>query len=74
MPDFALFHGDARSVRRVRAWSLFLAGSILLNVFREELPNSNLASYRWFVLGVSLITFIMLLQTWLVNFLPIKRW
>ena len=46
----------------------FLAGSILLNVFREELPNSNLTSYRWFVLGVSLITVIMLLQTLIVNY------
>ena len=44
----------------------FLAGSILLNVFREELPNSNLARFRWFIFGVFLITLILLLQTWIV--------
>ncbi len=45
----------------------FLAGSILLNVFREELPNSSLASFRWFVFGAGLIAFILLLQTWIVR-------
>ena len=44
----------------------FLAGSILLNVFREELPNSYLARFRWFIFGVFLITLILLLQTWIV--------
>lgn len=44
----------------------FLAGSVLLNVFREELPTRNLASYYWFIFGVSLITFILLLQTWII--------
>ena len=43
----------------------FLAGSILLNVFREELPKSNLASFRWFALGSVLIGVILLLQTWI---------
>lgn len=58
---------DPVRVLFVALMTAFLAGSILLNVFREELPNSNLASYRWFVLGVLLITVIMLLQTWLVS-------
>ena len=44
----------------------FLAGSILLNVFREELPNNSLARFRWFVLGAFFIASILLLQTWIV--------
>ena len=44
----------------------FLAGSILLNVFREELPAAGLTSYCWFSFGALLITFILLLQTWSV--------
>lgn len=43
----------------------FLAGSVLLNVFREELPATGLASYCWFSFGAGLITFILLLQTWI---------
>lgn len=42
----------------------FLAGSVLLNVFREELPESGLTSYCWFAFGAILITVILLLQTW----------
>ncbi len=57
---------DPVRVLFVAFMTAFLAGSILLNVFREELPNSNLASYRWFVFGVLWVTLIMLLQTWLV--------
>ena len=38
----------------------FLAGSILFNVFREELPKSNLASFSWFTLGALLISTIWL--------------
>ena len=45
----------------------FLAGSILLNVFREELPAARLTSYRWFSFGILLITLTLLLQTWLVE-------
>jgi hypothetical protein len=44
----------------------FLAGSVLLNVFREELPASGLTNYYWFAFGSLLITAILLLQTWLV--------
>ncbi|MCL9683029.1 hypothetical protein [Legionella maioricensis] len=42
----------------------FLAGSVLLNVFREELPAAGLTSYYWFAFGVVLITLILLLRTW----------
>lgn len=45
----------------------FLSGSILLNVFREELPNSNLASFRWFVTGSVAIGAILLLQAWVIS-------
>lgn len=44
----------------------FLAGSVLLNVFREELPGAGLASFGWFVLGSALIAAILLLQTWIL--------
>ena len=44
----------------------FLAGSVLLNVFREELPAAGLTSYCWFAFGAILITFILLLQTWII--------
>lgn len=58
---------DPISVLFVALMTAFLAGSILLNVFREELPNSSLASFRWFVLGAVLIALILLLQTWVVS-------
>ena len=45
----------------------FLAGSVLLNVFREEMPSTGLTSYCWFSFGVLLITFILLLQTWAIT-------
>ena len=38
----------------------FLAGSVLLNVFREELAKSTLTSYPWFLAGVSVITLSLL--------------
>jgi len=46
----------------------FLAGSVLLNVFREELPTTGLTSYFWFSFGAILITSILLLQTWVIWF------
>lgn len=52
------------SVLFVAFMMAFLAGSIMLNVFREELPNGDLASFRWFLLGSLLITSILLLRTW----------
>jgi hypothetical protein len=45
----------------------FLAGSVLLNVFREELPASNLTRYSWFIAGVMLIAVILLLNASLVG-------
>jgi hypothetical protein len=45
----------------------FLAGSVLLNVFREELPATGLTSYCWFAFGAVLITCILLLQTLFMN-------
>lgn len=44
----------------------FLAGSVLLNVFREELPAAGLASYCWFASGAVLITLILSLRTWIL--------
>lgn len=44
----------------------FLAGSVLLNVFREELPAAGLTSYFWFSFGTLFIMFVLLLQTWVV--------
>lgn len=44
----------------------FLAGSVLLNVFREELPGAGLASFSWFALGSILIAAILILQTWIL--------
>ena len=68
---FSLFLGwllsvifDPARVLFIAFMVAFLAGSILLNVFREELPKRNLASFRWFVLGSVLIGVILLLQTW----------
>ena len=58
---------DPVRVLFVAFMTAFLAGSILLNVFREELPKSDLASFRWFVLGAVLIAIISLLQTWVVS-------
>jgi hypothetical protein len=45
----------------------FLAGSVLLNVFREELPTTGLLRYCWFVFGTVLIAIILLLQTWVIR-------
>ena len=45
----------------------FLAGSILLNVFREELPTAESASYWWFTFGAVIIAVILLFQTWIVT-------
>jgi hypothetical protein len=45
----------------------FLSGSVLLNVFREELPATGLTNYYWFGFGSVLVMFILLLQTWLMS-------
>lgn len=43
----------------------FLSGSVLLNVFREELPATQLINYVWFTGGAAIIALILLLQTWI---------
>ena len=43
----------------------FLAGSVLLNVFREELPAAKFTNYTWFSCGICLITLTLLLQIWI---------
>ena len=45
----------------------FLAGSVLLNVFREEFPATGLTNYCWFSFGSLLITFFLLMQTWVTS-------
>ena len=56
---------DPIRVLFVAFMTAFLAGSILLNVFREELPNSDIASFRWFAFGSLLIAVILLFQVWI---------
>ncbi|MDP3561169.1 MAG: hypothetical protein Q8R83_03215 [Legionellaceae bacterium] len=58
---------DPINVLFVSLMTAFLAGSILFNVFREELPKSNLASFRWFVFGSLLIAIILLLQVYVLT-------
>jgi len=41
----------------------FLGGSILLNVFKEELPEGRTASYPWFLAGVGLYSALLALVT-----------
>jgi hypothetical protein len=40
-----------------------LGGSILLNVFKEELPSTGRSSYRWFVVGLALYAGLLTLVT-----------
>ena len=40
-----------------------LAGSILLNVFKEELPSTGRSSYRWFLIGLVLYAALLFLVT-----------
>jgi hypothetical protein len=42
----------------------FLAGSVLLNVFREELPDAGITNYWWFLIGSTIIAVLLLLQVW----------
>ncbi len=58
---------DPVRVLFVAFMTAFLAGSILLNVFREELPNGNLVSFRAFTVGAVFIAIISLLQIWVIN-------
>lgn len=45
----------------------FLAGSILLNVFREELPDAKAVNFHAFTLGVLLISLLSLLQIYMLK-------
>ncbi len=40
-----------------------LGGSILLNVFKEELPSTGRSSYRWFLIGLVLYAGLLPLVT-----------
>ena len=40
-----------------------LAGSVLLNVFKEELPATGRSSYRWFLAGLALYAALLALVT-----------
>ena len=40
-----------------------LAGSILLNVFKEELPSAGRSSFAWFLAGVTLCATLLALTT-----------
>lgn len=56
---------DPVNVMVVALMVSFLAGSVLLNVFREELPTVGMTSYVWFTSGAFLVTIVLLLQLWL---------
>lgn len=58
---------DPANVLVVAFLVAFLAGSVLLNVFKEELPSARLMSYFWFVFGTAFIAIILLLQTWITH-------
>lgn len=45
----------------------FLAGSILLNVFREELSSNRATSYPSFAVGVILISIVLLMQIVIIS-------
>lgn len=56
---------DPVNVLMVAFMVAFLAGSVLLNVFREELPDVRMASFFWFALGSTIVAGVLLLQIWL---------
>jgi len=71
---FALFLGwlcsvifDPVNVLVLALLTSFLAGSVLFNVFREELPKSNFSSYSWFLIGVAVIAVSLLFYNLLVT-------
>ncbi len=43
----------------------FLSGSILYNVFKEELPTERESSYPWFALGLGLTTGLLALEAYI---------
>ena len=42
----------------------FLAGSILLNVFKEELPSNRHSSFGWFTVGLTSYAVLLALTTY----------
>ncbi len=55
---------DPVNVLMVAFMVAFLAGSVLLNVFREELPAVRVTSYIWFTFGAFVVASVLLLQIW----------
>lgn len=55
---------DPVNVVSVAFMLAFLSGSVLLNVFREELPDAGLANYCWFTIGSLVVSLALLLQAW----------
>jgi predicted membrane channel-forming protein YqfA (hemolysin III family) len=55
---------DPVNVLMVAFMVAFLAGSILLNVFREELPAVRMTNYSWFATGACVVAVVLLLQIW----------
>ncbi len=64
---------DPANVVVVAFMVAFLAGSVLLNVFREELPTAGVMSYYWFTFGAGVITFCLLLQAWAQSYMQLAH-
>ena len=47
----------------VAVLTALLGGSILLNVFKEELPSTGRSSYGWFMIGLTLYAALLALVT-----------
>ena len=55
---------DPINVMAVSLMIAFLSGSILYNVFKEELPTERESSYPWFALGLGLTTALLALEAY----------
>lgn len=55
------------SVILVSLMIAFLSGSILYNVFREELPVEKRSSYPWFVIGLAVTTGLLALEAYVMR-------
>jgi len=56
---------DPINVLAVSLMIAFLSGSILYNVFKEELPAERESSYAWFALGLGLTTALLALEAYI---------
>ncbi|MCB2225799.1 MAG: ZIP family metal transporter [Desulfarculaceae bacterium] len=56
---------DPINVLAVSLMIAFLSGSILYNVFKEELPTERESSYPWFSLGLGLTTALLALEAYI---------